>query len=384
MNTPRASLPFTTHYSPLTDKHFLAHASRLASRGLGRTWPNPSVGCVLVKDGAVLAAARTADGGRPHAETEALAQAGDAARGATAYVTLEPCAHHGHTPPCAQALIAAGIARVVYAEDDPDPRVSGRGAQMLREAGIDVTLLTPHPSPLTDINRGFFRRVQHGLPYVSLKIATSLDNQIADPSGKERWITGPLARAHGHMLRAQHDAVLTGIGTVLADDPLYTVRLPGVAHERFVRVVADRALRLPYESQLVRTAEQQPLWLITTARAVEEHASHATDLRERGVTLHAVAAETLEPFSMLELLAKQGLTRVLIEAGAALTTAFLDAGCVDTLHWYRAPLMLGNAGQPAISALDSALTHAARATLAEQRRIGVDTYERYDLSTTLP
>lgn len=364
------------------DAHFLTHAQRMADRGLGRTWPNPSVGCVIVKNGVVVAAARTADHGRPHAETEALAQAGDAARGATAYVTLEPCAHTGKTPPCAQALIEAGIARVVYAEHDPDPRVNGKGAAMLRDACLDVVQLQLPEA--TAALRGFFRRVQHGLPYVSLKIATSLDNQIADATGNARWITGPAARAHGHMLRATHDAVLTGIGTVLADDPLYTVRLPGVNHERFVRVVADRHLRLPSESQLVRTAEQQPLWVITTARAVEENASHATDLREGGVNLHVVEEETLSPLSMLKLLSAQGLTRILVEAGAALTTAFLDAKCVDTLHWYRAPLMLGNAGQPAVAALDTALNQATRATLAEQRRIGVDTYEQYELASCLP
>lgn len=374
----------TDHRPPATDDSFLLHAARLASRGLGRTWPNPSVGCVLVKHGAVIAAARTADMGRPHAETQALEQASAAACGATAYVTLEPCAHHGQTPPCAQALIDAGIVRVVYGCADADPRVSGKGAATLKAAGIDVEQLTTHDSLLTPLYRGFFRRIRHGLPEVSLKIATSLDAQMADSEGKSQWITGPQARKHGHWLRSQHDAVLTGVGTALADDPRYSVRLPGLSHERLVRVVADRQLRLPLESQLVRTADIQPLWLLTTARAVEQQASHATELRERGVSLYVVDDERLQPISVVKLLATQGLTRVLVEAGTSLTTAFLDARAVDMLHWYRAPLLLGNTGQAAIAALDTALHRAAAATLTDSMTLGPDRYERYELPSCLP
>ena len=363
------------------DHSFLLHAARIASRGLGRTAPNPSVGCVLVKDGAVIAVAHTAPGGRPHAETQALAIAGDAARGATAYVTLEPCAHHGQTPPCAQALIDAGVARVVYGLQDPDPRVSGRGAAMLRAAGMIVERITNQESRIT--NRGFFRRVRHGLPEVSLKIATSEDNHIADPSGALRWLTGEIARAHGHMLRATHEAVVTGIGTVLADNPLYTVRLPGITRPGLVRVVVDRQLRLPLACQLVRTAEQQPLWVLTTADAVERHVSHATELRERGVVLQV--AETLaEPRAMLTLLATQGLNRVLIEAGGALTAAFIEARCVDTLHWYRAPMRFGNTGKTAPTALDTALQGLPGDARVQRLPLGPDHYERYELKSCLP
>ncbi|MFM9889138.1 MAG: bifunctional diaminohydroxyphosphoribosylaminopyrimidine deaminase/5-amino-6-(5-phosphoribosylamino)uracil reductase RibD [Rickettsiales bacterium] len=366
-----------------TDHRFLLHAQRMASRGLGRTWPNPSVGCVLVKNGVVIAVAHTADGGRPHAETQTLALAGDAARGATAYVTLEPCAHHGHTPPCAQALIDAGVTRVVFGYEDPDLRVNGRGAAMLKAAGVETTPPTTHHSPLTSLYRGFFRRVRHGLPEVSLKIATSRDNHIADPAGVHRWLTGEQARAHGHMLRATHDAVVTGIGTVLADDPLYTVRLLGITRPNLIRVVVDRNLQLPLHCQLVRTAEQHPLWLLTTAEAVEHNASHATELRERGVVLQVV--ETLaDPRAILTLLAAQGLNRVLVEAGAALTAAFMGARCVDTLHWYRAPMRFGNTGQAAPIALDTALQAVQPLGLVHHQPLGSDMYERYELKSCLP
>jgi len=194
-----ATAPFTIHHSAFTDSSFLLHAHRLAARGLGRTWPNPTVGCVIVQGENIVGAARTADGGRPHAETQALAMAGDAARGATAYVTLEPCAHHGKTPPCAQALIDAGVARVVIGGVDPDPRVSGKGVAMLRAAGIEVEeLLLPEAAAL---NAGFFRRVQHGMPYVSMKLATSSDFFMARNDGGGQWLTGPFARQHGHRIR---------------------------------------------------------------------------------------------------------------------------------------------------------------------------------------
>ncbi|MBX9727134.1 MAG: bifunctional diaminohydroxyphosphoribosylaminopyrimidine deaminase/5-amino-6-(5-phosphoribosylamino)uracil reductase RibD, partial [Rickettsiales bacterium] len=302
-----------------SDIHFLHHALRVAARGLGRTSPNPSVGCVLVKHNTVLAATLTADGGRPHAETQALAIAGATARGATAYVTLEPCAHTGQTPPCAQALIAAGIARVVIAETDPDPRVAGKGIAMLRAAGIEVSLLTTHHSPLTDLNRGFFRRLAHGLPHVAMKLATSTDYFMARGDGGGQWITGEVARAHGNQLRGQYDCVLTGIGTVLADNPQMNVRAPNLPHPNLIRVVADRQLRLPLTSHLVKTANQQPTWVITSAEAVELAASHATELREAGVKFLVMEDATLPPRAILQVLAGEGITRLLIEAGPALS-----------------------------------------------------------------
>lgn len=364
------------------DLQFLQHALRLAARNLGRTWPNPSVGCVIVKDGQVVGAAATAETGRPHAETQALAQAGSLARGATAYTTLEPCTHTGQTPPCAQALIDAGISRVVFACEDVDPRVAGKSEIMLRNAGIVVEkLLMPVAASQ---HRGFFRRVQHGMPYVAMKLATSLDGQMRDHVGQSQWITGEVARTHGHRLRAGFDAVVTGIGTVLADDPRLTVRLPGADHHRAVRVVCDRHVRLPLESQLVRSAESQPVHLITTAEGVEQAASHANDLRERGVTLIVLEDQTLYPQNILHALSEAGLTRVLIEAGPQLSTSFLAAACVDTLYWYRAPILFGSGGTAAVGPINIELEHAKKARRTAQIPLGVDTLEVYEMPSCLP
>ena len=356
-----------------TDTQYLEHALRLAALGLGRTWPNPSVGCVLVKNNEIIAEARTADTGRPHAETQALAIAGNAARGATAYVTLEPCSHHGKTPPCAQALINAGITRVVYTTEDPDPRVSGKGAEMLHAAGILVEHLNmPEAARL---NRGFFRRVQHNLPHVAMKLAASQDNFLAHGDGKRQWITGEFARAHGNQLRGAYDAILTGINTVLMDDPELTARGTSVPNPYLVRVVADRSLRLPLNSKLVKSANTQPVWVITSAEAVELAASHATELREAGVTFLVIEDKELPPKTILETLAAEGITRLLIEAGSQLSSAFLAQDLVETLHLYRAPKALGNAGKAGIPVLNSLLANPP----AESRAVGEDTYARYEL-----
>lgn len=356
-----------------TDLQYLHHALRLATQGLGRTWPNPSVGCVLVKNNEIIAEARTADTGRPHAETQALAIAGNAAKGATAYVTLEPCSHHGKTPPCAQALIDAGIARVVYTTDDIDPRVSGKGAAMLQAAGIGVEKIS---MPEADaLNRGFFKRVQHNLPHVAMKLAASQDNFLAYGDGKRQPITGEFARAHGNQLRGQYDAILTGITTVLMDDPELTARASHEPNPFLVRVVADRQLRLPLTSKLVRSANTQPVWVITSAEAVELAASHATELREAGVTFLVIEDKELPPKSILQTLAAEGITRLLIEAGSQLSTAFLSENLVETLHLYRAPKLLGNAGKAGIPVLNTLLASAP----AETRNVGEDTYERYEL-----
>lgn len=363
---------------PDPDHSFLLHALRLAERGLGRTWPNPSVGCVIVKEGRIVGLGRTADGGRPHAETVALAMAGEDARGASVYVSLEPCAHHGKTPPCTQALIDAGVARVVIGCEDPDPRVQGKGAAMLRSAGVEVKEITNQESRI--MNRGFFRRVQHGLPYVSLKLATSSDFFMARGDGGGQWITGEAARAHGQRLRGMHDAMLTGIGTVLMDDPMLNVRPPLCPHPNLVRVVADRQLRLPLSSKLVRSANVHPLWVITTAEAVEKAASHATELREAGVSLMVVENQDLPPALMLKLLAEAGITRVMVEAGPALSSAFLRDGQVHTLHWYQAPMMLGSTGKSRMDALDSKQQIIRPESAAEALKLGEDTYTRYELA----
>src|SRR3984893_7773307 len=230
-------------------------ALALAHRGLGTVWPNPSVGCVIVKDGRVVGRGSTQPRGRPHGETEALARAGAAARGATAYVTLEPCSYWGKTPPCADALIAAGLRRVVVALEDPDPRVAGAGIARLRAGGIGVEIGLG-AAEAAEINAGFLQRVRLGRPLVTLKLATSLDGRIATAAGESRWITGPLARERGHLLRATHDAILVGTATVLADDPQLTCRLPGLVDRSPVRIVIDRQLRIPPSVRLIAEARQ--------------------------------------------------------------------------------------------------------------------------------
>ncbi|MDB5373527.1 MAG: ribD, partial [Belnapia sp.] len=253
-------------YMAAEDRQHMAAALAVARRGLGNTWPNPAVGCVLVKDGRVLARGWTQPGGRPHAEAEALARAEAAspgsARGAIAYVTLEPCSHWGRTPPCCDALVRAGIRRVVVATGDPDPRVDGRGLQRLRAAGVIVELGLLGPEARA-VNAGFARRITRGLPLVTLKLATTLDGRIATAAGESQWITGPAARREAHALRGRHDAMLVGSGTVLADDPELTCRIPGMARVPLARVVADGRLRTPIGAKLVATAREVPTWIAT-------------------------------------------------------------------------------------------------------------------------
>jgi diaminohydroxyphosphoribosylaminopyrimidine deaminase/5-amino-6-(5-phosphoribosylamino)uracil reductase len=320
----------------------------LAERGLGRVAPNPAVGCVIVgADGNVVGRGWTQPGGRPHAETEALRMAGKAARGGTAYVTLEPCSHHGKTPPCADALIAAGIKRCVVALEDPNPKVNGQGIRRLKDAGIavEVGLLGDEAE---EINLGFLTKIRHNRPMVTLKIASSLDGRIATKSGDSKWITGELARAHGHRLRVTHDAILVGSGTVLADDPELTCRLPGLEDRSPVRVVLDGRLRTPLTSKLVVSAGRVRTLLITNRGAVEARQPY----RDAGVEVLAVIGDQdghPNPPYVLAALAELGLTRVLVEGGATVAAAFLKAGLVDRIHWFRAPGIIGGDGLVSIS-----------------------------------
>ena len=242
---------------PALDRRYMALALALAERGLGNVWPNPAVGCVLVRDGRIVGRGWTQPGGRPHAETEALARAGDGAQGATCYATLEPCAHHGETGPCADALVQAGIARAVVATEDPDPRVAGRGNARLEAAGIGVTRGCMEEEARA-LNAGFLSRVEKGRPLVTLKLASTLDGRIATHTGDSRWITGAQARARAHLLRARHDAVMVGAASALADDPALTCRLPGMADASPVRVVIDGSARLPAGHALIAAPASSP------------------------------------------------------------------------------------------------------------------------------
>lgn len=322
----------------------------LARRGLGNVWPNPAVGCVIVRDGAVVGRGWTQPSGRPHAETEALARAGAAARGATVYVTLEPCAHYGRTPPCADALVAAGVARVAIAAGDPDPRVDGAGIARLRAAGIAVDVGIGERGA-REVNEGFFLRLREGRPLVGLKLATSLDGRIAAHNGRSRWITGEVARALTHGMRARYDAVLVGIGTAVADDPELTCRLPGLADRSPVRVVVDGALRLPADSKLVKSAVAVPTWVVCAEGA---DASRRDALAEAGVVslpVQAGADGRPSPRAVLAALAGRGITRLMVEGGGTIGAAFLRAGVVDRLVWHRAPMVIGGDGLPALQAL---------------------------------
>jgi diaminohydroxyphosphoribosylaminopyrimidine deaminase/5-amino-6-(5-phosphoribosylamino)uracil reductase len=334
----------------------MAAALAIARRGLGNTWPNPAVGCVLVNNGRVVGRGWTQPGGRPHAETEALARAGEQARGATAYVTLEPCSHHGRTPPCCDALIRAGIARVVVATGDPDPRVDGRGLARLREAGVIVELGLGGAAARA-INAGFSRRITAGLPFVTLKLASTLDGRIATAGGESQWITGPAARRAAHAIRARHDAILVGSGTVLADDPDLTCRLPGMARVPIARVVADGRLRTPLSARLVTSARQTPTWIATRTG---QRPSTLAPYLEAGVEILPIprARPGLDLRALLGALAQRGITRVMAEGGAGLAAALLRAGLVDRLAWFHAPAIMGGDGLPAVQPLPLSLLSA--------------------------
>ena len=327
-------------------------ALALARRGLGNTWPNPSVGCVVVRDGRVVGRAVTAPGGRPHAEPVALEMAGAATQGATVYVTLEPCCHWGRTPPCTDALIKSGVARVVIALRDPDPRVNGEGIAKLRAAGITVDegLLETEAAEVT---AGFSTRVRHGRPLVTLKLASTLDGRIATRSGESKWITGEAARRAVHAMRGRHDAVMVGVGTALADDPDLTCRLPGFRPNPVVRVVADSHLRLSLASRLVTTARIAPTWVLLRDGA---DAARRAAFTEAGVRLLDIPAGEPKGHLGVDLahglaaLAEAGITRLMVEGGAQLAAALLRADLVDRIAWFHAPSVMGGDGWPAAQA----------------------------------
>lgn len=326
----------------MTDERHMRHALMLADRALGNVAPNPAVGCVIVRDGVIVGRGFTQRGGRPHAEVVALKQAGNAARGATAYVTLEPCAHIGQTPPCANALIEAGITRVVAAIEDPDPRVSGRGFQMLRNAGVTVETDLLRDEAAAQ-NAGFFQRITNKRPLVTLKLAISADNKIARAPGGDQWITGEEARRFAHLLRARNDAILAGIETVLADDPELTCRIPGLEDRSPMRVILDSALRIPLNSKLVRSARKVPLLVFTTRRGGEQLIAEGAEVipvppdAQGRPALHAVLAD----------LASRGITRLLVEGGTTVEQAFLSQGLADRLEIFRSPVVAGEGGRPA-------------------------------------
>ena len=331
------------------DRRYMQLALTLGRRGQGRTWPNPAVGAVIVKDGVIVGRGWTQPGGRPHGEPEALRRAGAAARGATLYVTLEPCSHFGRSPPCADAVIAAGIARVVSAIEDPNPEVAGQGHARLRAAGIAVDIGLCAEQAAYD-HSGHFRRIRDKRPHVILKLAASPDGKIAAAGGKTVAITGEAVRDRVHLLRAQCDAILVGIGTVLADDPLLTCRLPGMEARSPVRVVLDRNLRIPASSRLVHTARGTPLWLIGSELA---EAAAATRLGAAGaqiMRLPSSSAPGLDLGALLQMLAEKGITRLMVEGGSRVASSFVAADLVDEVWLFRGAEAIGADGVDALAA----------------------------------
>ncbi|BCW89106.1 Riboflavin biosynthesis protein RibD [Alphaproteobacteria bacterium SO-S41] len=361
-----------------TDLEHMAAALVLARRGLGLTWPNPAVGCVIV-DAAGRVAGRgwTQPGGRPHAETEALKQAGERARDGTAYVTLEPCAHYGKTPPCAEALIAAGIARVVAAIEDPDPRTAGQGFAKLEAAGIKVTRGVRRGEAV-EVTAGFLTRITKGRPFFLLKSAMTLDGRIAAHTGASRWITGEAARARGHLSRAQADAVLVGIGTAIADDPQLDVRLPGLTALKPVRIVADARLRLPLTSKLARSARTQPLWVISRPDADKGRAAAFRDLGAEVLHCPAMDSGELDLTTASRLMGERGLTRVLVEGGGRIAAGLMRAGVIDRIEAYRSGLVMGGDGLAGIAAMGvTGPATAPHYDLVGIERVGEDVLETW-------
>lgn len=358
------------------DRSWMSRALMLAERGLYTTEPNPRVGCVLVADGEVVGEGWHVRAGEGHAEVNALAQAGERARGATAYVTLEPCSHFGKTPPCADALITAGVSRMVAAMQDPNPQVAGNGLQRLREAGIAVEcgLLEEQARAL---NPGFIKRMQQGLPWVRVKLAMSLDGRTAMASGESKWITGPAARADVQRLRARSGAVVSGADSVLLDDSALTVRaselgLPSdeaaaAAERQPLRVLIDSLRRVPLEQRFFREAGPSLVISTSAEQAAEDYLAAGSELlavpgADGKVDLQAV----------LQILAERGCNEVLVEAGAGLSGAFWRAGLVDELIVYMAPRLLGSQARPLMQLPFESMSEAMDVAITDMRAIGQD------------
>ncbi|MCC6947545.1 MAG: bifunctional diaminohydroxyphosphoribosylaminopyrimidine deaminase/5-amino-6-(5-phosphoribosylamino)uracil reductase RibD [Bradyrhizobiaceae bacterium] len=363
------------------DRRLMAAAHSIGRRNLGQAFPNPAVGALIVRfengQPVIIARGCTAVGGRPHAETEALRIAGEAARGATTYVTLEPCAHHGKTPPCADAIVNAGIKRAVIAIEDPNPEVKRQGVALLRAAGIEVVLgVGEEEARIT--HAGHFRRMIDGRPHVILKIAVSADGKTALAGRRPAEISCPESRAEAHMLRATSDAVLVGSGTAVADDPLLTCRLPGMAGRSPIRIVLDGKLLIRTNSKLVRTAREVPVWVLAGRDAPAEAEKKLTAAGVEVLRVKAAADGRVDLLAALRRLAERGLTRVLVEGGPVLSAMLVRADLVDEAVVVRSPRELGPNAINALEAMPlGALTGSPKLKVIERRMAGVDTYTRY-------
>lgn len=359
------------------DQRFMHLALALGRRGLGRTWPNPSVGAVLVKDGVIVGRGWTQPGGRPHAETEALKRAKRQARGATLYTTLEPCSHHGKTPPCADAIISAGVTRVVSALEDPNPEVAGQGHERMRARGITVDVGLGAEEAWRD-HVGHIFRMRYGRPHVMLKLAISADGKAGLAGRKPAVITGEVARERVFSLRAKSDAILVGMGTVLSDNPSLTCRLPGMMELSPVRVLLDFKLQVPIASNLVATAREVPTWIFG-ARNASTMAEEI--LRGKGVEVFRVDGRDghLDLTRVLGTLAEKGIGRLMVEGGPRVAASFIKDDLVDEALLFRAPKPIGGDGVDALEGLPlSALTQSPKLTAVGSETVGADALEHYE------
>ncbi|HIF09134.1 MAG TPA: bifunctional diaminohydroxyphosphoribosylaminopyrimidine deaminase/5-amino-6-(5-phosphoribosylamino)uracil reductase RibD [Sneathiellales bacterium] len=354
----------------------------MAVRGLGATSPNPAVGCLLYRRdlgsvGRIVGRGWTQSGGRPHAETEALRRAGELARGATVYVTLEPCAHHGKTPPCAAALINAGVGRVVIAVPDPDVRVNGAGIRMLESAGIEVVTGVGAIEGAVHL-AGYLMRVADGRPLITVKVATSLDGKIALHNGRSKWITGATARARAHLMRASHDGIMVGVGTVVADDPELFCRLPGLADRSPIRIIADSRLRTPLTAKLVAGVQKTSTWVIALDTTANERKRAFADVGVEVIEVGPNKDGRLDMATAVTALGSRGLQSVLVEGGGRLISSMLAARLVDRMAWFHAPKVIGGDGIPAAAALGiGSLTDAPQFRRIDCQTVGEDILEIY-------
>jgi diaminohydroxyphosphoribosylaminopyrimidine deaminase / 5-amino-6-(5-phosphoribosylamino)uracil reductase len=360
---------------PSDDERFMHLALTLGRRNLGNTWPNPAVGTVIVKNGVIIARGWTQPGGRPHAEVEALRRARKAAEGATMYVTLEPCSHHGKSPPCADAIIRAGIARVVSSMEDPNPDVAGQGHERLRSKGIVVDIGLGADAARR-IHAGHTTRMAKGRPYVTLKLAVSSDGKAGLAGRKQASITGEAARERVFQLRASSDAILVGIGTVLSDDPQLTCRLPGMFDRSPVRVVLDAGLRLPLSTSVVATVRETPTWVFTSQKpsAIAEEI-----LQQKNCRVFRVndTGGRLDLQEVLKILAEQGITRLMVEGGPTIATSFVEANLVDEAVLLRGPKAIGPDGIDPLEGLPlDRLTGQLKSRGSEA--VGPDTLEIFE------
>ena len=358
-----------------TDAEWLDHACNLSVRGLGNTWPNPSVGCVVVNNGRVVGRGTTGNGGRPHAEVQALRRAGLSAKNAEVFVTLEPCSHHGKTPPCTDALINAGVGRVIIGCLDPDPRVNGSGLARLQAANIP-TVVADHHRKSIEINTGFFKRVRQGRPFLTLKIASTLDGKTGMASGESRWITGPRARRHTHALRSRFDGILVGRGTISADNPMLDVRDMGSCPAP-VRIVLDTNATIASSARIITSAQLVPTWIICSQDA---RSAKTLTLQESGAEIVPCIrnGSRVDLHAAMAALGERGLTRVLCEGGGTLAAALLAADLVDEVILYNAGKVIGADGLPSIGPLAfKMLADVAQFDLVGLERVGDDTVGRW-------